>query len=498
MRILIGQFGHEANTFTVERANVETFKKIRWFEGQEVIDLARGSTDYVSGMIAKSEEMGKVELIPTFSTFNAAPIIEKESYDYLKEKMIQKIVDLKNEIDGICLSLHGAGVAEDVFDLETDLLRNIRKEVGYGIPIAVTLDLHGNISEDMLKEANIFIGVKEYPHIDCHKAGEKAMELIIRTVRGEIKPVSKLMRIPMLLVCSKGGTFDSPAKEMRDFVANYVKKNDILDATFFHGFPYADTPFTSSSILAVTDNNDELAQKAADEIAQKIWDTRKEFTANYENAASGIDNAMAVEGGPIIINETSDNPGAGTPGDGTHLLREMLERNIEKTCFGFIFDPEVAEIAHKAGVGQKIDIMLGGKSVNIHGEPIEVKDAYVKSLTDGKFKLKSPLAKGMDFNFRKSARLLIGNVDVIVCSVPFQTFDNQIFLLHGIDINDYKIVALKSMHHFRGFFETVAKKIITVDTPGISTSNLSFLEYKNLQYPIYPIDKDVNFNKISK
>ncbi len=190
-----------------------------------------------------------------------------------------------------------------------------------------------------------------------------------------------------------------------------------------------------------------------------------------------------VEGQPIVINETSDNPGGGTPGDGTHLLRALLEEDLAQTCFGFIFDPEVAQTAHKAGVGAVINVKLGGKTDSLHGEPLEVL-AYVKSLTDGQFIQSSPMWQGARVNLGKSARLRIGHVEVLVCSVKSQVLDEQNFLLHGIDVKKYKIVALKSSQHFRAAFESSSKKIITVDSPGLSTMNLFNFPYMQLARPI--------------
>lgn len=190
---------------------------------------------------------------------------------------------------------------------------------------------------------------------------------------------------------------------------------------------------------------------------------------------------------PIVINEASDNPGAGTPADGTYLLQEMVEANIPNSCFGFIYDPDVVEIAHKAGIGSYIQVELGGKTDTLHGKPIKV-SAYVKCLTDGQFLQSSPMWRGSKVNLGKSTRLRVGNIDIIVCSVRAQTFDEQVFLLHGIDVLKAKIVGLKSAHHFRASYLPIAKEIITVDSPGLSTGDLSSFVYKKIKRPIYPFD----------
>lgn len=189
---------------------------------------------------------------------------------------------------------------------------------------------------------------------------------------------------------------------------------------------------------------------------------------------------------PIVINETSDNPGGGAPGDGTYLLAVMLKEQVENACFAPMYDPEVAALAHRSGAGSWIDVHLGGKTDQLHGEPLPLQ-AYVKSLTDGRFVRSSPMGKGFSVNLGKSARLQVGEIDIIVCSARSQLMDEQLLLLHGIDIKDYKIVALKSSHHFRAGFEPLSEEIISVDSPGLSTLDFETFSFRNVKGPVYPL-----------
>jgi microcystin degradation protein MlrC len=193
-----------------------------------------------------------------------------------------------------------------------------------------------------------------------------------------------------------------------------------------------------------------------------------------------------------VINETSDNPGGGAPGDGTHLLRAMLEARLDNACFGFIADPETAEAAHRAGVGAEIDVALGGKSDELHGEPLRVR-AQVRALTDGRFALTHMLA-GVRMNLGRSARLVIQGVDVIVTSASQQTFDPEVFLLHGIDVRRYRIVALKSSNHFRAGFQDLAKEIVTADPPGLTTHHIEVFPRKRSPRPLWPLDAEAHWD----
>ncbi|PLS17908.1 MlrC domain protein [Bacillus sp. M6-12] len=484
MRIAIGQLGHETNTFSIVKTTVDSFRLWEWERGADVLKKHEGVKDFLGGMIDRGREL-EIEIAPTFSAWaNPSGLITSETYEAGKQELLSAITEA-GPVDAICLFLHGAGVAEGVDDLEGDLLTGLRKQVGYEIPVVVVLDLHGNITETMVREADVLLGNIEYPHTDSYDRGMEAITLAADIAKGTLQPEMTITKLPLLIPTTT--SYHSPVKELNALCQEWEQHPDVIDCTLFHGFPYADIPDAGVSIITTTNNNKDLARKVSQEVAQKVWEEREKFFPPLPSASEGIALASARQEFPIVINEASDNPGAGTPGDGTYLLREMIKANIENSCFGFIYDPEVVEIAHKAGVGAQIDIELGGKTDSLHGEPIKI-SAYVKCLTDGQFIQSSPMWQGSKVNLGKSTRIQAGNVDIIVCSVVSQTFDEQVFLLHGIDVHKSRIVALKSSHHFRAAFTPIAKEIITVDSPGLGSANLSLFQHKKVARPIYPFD----------
>jgi microcystin degradation protein MlrC len=486
MKIFTCEFMAESNTFAAGLSDLARQTQFRWLEGDRMFSELRGGTDYISGFL-KAAEAGGVELIPSFATLNAGPRMSCGAFEYFTGRMLEDIRRHKDEVAGLALALHGGGTSEQYDDMEGEVLRRVRHLVGEEMPVAVAHDLHTNMTREMNDRATLWVSCKEYPHTDCHVAGQIAMDLLLRTIRGEIRPVTAFRRIPMLFMAT---TQAGPAAEIRDLVKEFAREKGLLDASFLQGFPFADTAHTSASIYVIADGDRALAQGAAAELAGKIWTYREALQQVLPSPAEGIEEAMSIEGGPVVLNETSDNPGAGTPGDGTYLLRALLARDLEGTCMGFIYDPEFVEAAIQAGPGATIRGRLGGKTDRFHGDSIEVQAAYVKTIADGRFVATSPMLLGQKMSFGRSVRLMIGNVDVIVCSVRSQTFDDQIFLLHGIDINRYKIVGLKSSNHFRAFFSGSARAIITVDSPGCSTLNFSFLDYHKIPRPMYPLDRN--------
>jgi microcystin degradation protein MlrC len=191
--------------------------------------------------------------------------------------------------------------------------------------------------------------------------------------------------------------------------------------------------------------------------------------------------------GPVVINESSDNPGDGAPGDGTHLLREMLKRDIPGSAYGFIWDPEVVRQAVAAGVGSRIDCLLGGKTDAFHGAPIELKGAYVKTISDGIYINKNPMGFGGKRNMGPTVLLQVGHVSIVVGTNRQQTLDDGPFRVVGIDWQDMRILALKSAQHFKGWWTGRAKTIIPCDSPGIQCADLTVFDYKYANISYFPL-----------
>ncbi|MDZ7706001.1 MAG: M81 family metallopeptidase [Trueperaceae bacterium] len=489
MKIVIGEVSHETNTFSNVPTDEALFRLREWSHGDAIIDEHRGVRDSLGGMVDRAEALG-IEVVGSFAA-TAAPAgtIPRKTFETLRDELVSGIA-AAGEVDAVCLSLHGAGVAEGVDDLEGAILEAVRAQVG-GTPIVVTLDLHANMTPQMVDLADAMFGNHLYPHTDSYERGVEAVDTARRIVQDGLRPTLSLVRLPLMIPTST--TNLDPAKTVNARCYEQEAVPGVIDCTFYHGFPHTDTPHVATSVLVTTEGDREQAERVANEIAGLVWAQREGFTPTSVTPEDGVARALRHPTHPIVINETSDNPGGGTPGDGTHLLRELLAHPLggAKTCFGFIYDPDVANQAHEAGVGTTLNLRLGGKTDTLHGAPLDV-TAYVKTLTDGRFVLTSPMGRGRRVDLGKSVRLQIegagGVVDVLVCSVKSQVLDAQVFVLHGINVTDYKIVALKSSQHFRAGFGPIAAEIITVDSPGLSSLQLSTFTYQRIRRPIYPLE----------
>ncbi|MEA2528135.1 MAG: hypothetical protein QOF73_5362 [Thermomicrobiales bacterium] len=488
MRIAIGEISHETNTFIPREVGIDVFEANRLLRAEALISHYEGHRTYLGGMIAAGRRLG-IELVPTYAASGGADAtIAQGVYETLRDELVSELRSAL-PVDAVCLALHGAGMATDTDDIEGDILAHVRKLVGPDVPIVVTLDLHGNITQEMTDLADLLLGVNFYPHVDAYERGVEAVERAVQIARGEIRPTAYLA-LPPMMIPSTGSDFQS-VKNINEACWRWEARPGVLDCTFFHGFGWTDMPRAGVSIYAATDGDPDLARQAAEDVASFLWERRNDFITEPVPPAEAIRQALAVEGRPVVINDGADDPGGGAPGDGTHLLRAMIEADLTDACFGFIVDPETAAQAHAAGVGSTISVRLGGRSDDLHGAPIET-DAYVKCLTDGRFTHTTPAAPGWEVDYGRCARLVIGRLDVIVTSWRTQTLDQEVFLLHGIDVMRYKIIALKSSDHFRGAFLPIAAQIIRTDTPGIVSADLTSLPYRRLQRPIWPLDRDLD------
>jgi microcystin degradation protein MlrC len=485
VRVALASFQHESHSY---RARATTAADFHVARGAEIAQRAKGTRTALGGLLAGLEEAG-ADVVPLVA-IGATPsgVIAAESYAELRDELEQAL-SRAGRVDALALALHGAALAEGVDDVEADLCRRLRERVGPSLPIVATFDLHGNVSQAIADTLDGMFPCRDYPHVDTFERGREAALRLRELREGRIRPVTHVERLPLLLPATP--TTFGPGKAVSHACAAQRHRAGVLDCAFFHGFPYADTPLAGASVVAEADGDPGLARDAARAVARFVWEMREAFRPVTLSCEAAIAQARALPGRPIVINETSDNPGGGAPGDGTHLLRALLDAGVDDACFGFIADPEVARRAHAAGIGAKLDVALGGKVDRLHGEPLRVR-AEVTSLSNGRFTPRAMLA-GVEMNLGPMARLRIAGVDVLVSSRAQQTFDAEVFRVHGIDVSRRKIVALKSSHHFRAGFESLASAILSADPPGLTTLHIETFPRSRTRRPIWPLDPEAAY-----
>jgi len=494
-RIALFQLGYETNTFIEGRAQLADLGSGGWIPGHSVEEMFAGKRAGLSGMLAAITDAGAkavpLDSISRGGAYNAGPIISRACVEEVMDHICEELAAHADEYDGVCAAMHGAGCADGYDDADSYFLRRIREVVGTK-PVMASLDLHGNITDEMVSLADGLFGIKTNPHVDFYDAGYLAATTLVATLEGKQFPQMVLKRIPFLVPTAAGSTLDGAAKTAQEYVAEYARQHDLIDATFFHGFSATDSVHTSASVLVVGDQY--VPEKEAAELAEYIWSMREQFIQPNYSAAEAIDAALlAVKDGYVVINEGSDNPGAGCPGDGTHLLREMIRRDLPRCIMGPILDAAAAEECQRHQVGDTFRLNVGGHTQAVYGDPLAI-EVELLSLSDGEFTCISPVHRGAQMHYGPSARLRCGNVEFIVVSNRFQVYDDRPYLMTGADMKNYSIVGLKSSNHFRAYFKDIADAIIGADTPSMFPGDLRKLDYKNVLRPIFPLDSDTQYN----
>lgn len=493
-RIAIVQLGFESNTFVSGRAGLVDLAPDGWIPGSTVISRFKDSRTGIGGILATAEEAGAaavpMDLLSRNGAFNAGCIIDGAFWEESVAHICDELRERATEYDGVCVSLHGAGVADGHDDADGYFLRRVREAVG-SKPITAFLDLHAIITPEMVAMTDALFGVKTYPHVDYFETGTLAARTLLGMLDGTLRPVMAFRPLPLLVPVTFASTLDGVAKEIREYTADYARQHGLIDATFFHGFSAIDTAYTCACVLAVCDGR--TPDREADELARHIWSLRDGFLQPIYSASEAIDAALAaVRDGYAVINDCSDNPGAGCPGDGTHLLREMIRRDLPRSIFGVIYDPAAAALCHLHQPGDRFPLEVGGHTEAVFGDPLQL-EVELLALWDGNFVCASPMYQDLPLRYGPSARLRCGQVEFIVVSLRMQSYDDRPILMTGGNMRDYDLVALKSSNHFRAYFRNTADAIITADTPSALPADLRKLDYRHVPRPVYPLNEDTAY-----
>ena len=404
------------------------------------------------------------------------------------------LADLRaaGRLDGVLLDLHGAMVPEGLDDGEGDLIAAVREAVGPGVPIAVTLDLHGNLSSAMVAGADLLHGYKTYPHVDMAERGVESAERLLEVVAGRLHPTAAFRKPPLLPPLGKQGTARGPMRLLYDRADQMERDPKVISISIFAGFPHADIPDAGLGIYVVTDGDQDLAERLADELARMAWEHRAEFLHTALPVKEAVAKALAAPGRPIVLADMADNTGGGAAGDGTEILRELIRVGARSAVVACLWDPAAVKACAAAGVGQRVTVDVGGKVDNRHGAPLRV-TGTVRTLSDGRFVHKGPMMHGLPGRLGTTAVLDVDDIRVILISYRWQTLDPEMIRFVGLDPLAEKIVVVKSTIHYRAAFEPIAKEIIEVDAPGLSSSNLSRFAFERVRRPIFPLDPETAF-----
>jgi len=494
LRIATGTISHETNTFCVHPTTLDNFKydtlaprsvKTGYLNAKDFFEEFTGTKSVAGGFIDASRNLG-FELVPTvWADATPGGTVAKETFDCLLSALLKALREY-GKVDGVLLGLHGGGYSEVHTDLEGKVLKKVQAVVGKDTPVITTLDLHANVSQLMVDVACALVGYDTYPHVDMYERAIEAAEILVSTVKGQVKPTMAMEKPPLIIPLQGQFTGKYPMNKLIEKAHQIEKEKGVLNVTVSACFPLTDCIDTGTSLIVTTNNDMDLAKAKAKELADLAWNLRKDFLVTPTPINQAVKEAMS-EKGLTILADIGDNPGAGGATDGTALLEALIKADAKNTVVAVIRDPEAVAKAIRAGVGNQITMKIGGKTDRFHGDPLEV-TGYVRLISDGLFRHRGPMATGVEMRMGKTVVLDVKGIDVILTELRIQPMDLQLYRSVGIEPSEKQIVVVKSSVHYRAAHTPIAKKIIEVDTPGITGPNLKRYLFKKVRRPIFPLD----------
>jgi len=497
--VVVGSFSHETNTFAPTKTTRAEFQKRRECFGSEVIEEFRGTNTAIGGAIDVAERES-VELVPTVAA-SATPggVVAREAYEFYRDRIIEGVRDHADELDGVLLPLHGAMVPEGMDDGEGPLAAAVRDVVGEEIPIAITLDLHGNITDQLVDVADTLVAYETYPHVDTGETGQRGLRLLLSAIRGEVNPVMRVERPPLSPVTPLQNTREGPMAEVMERARELEERDGVLKVNVFPGFSRSDVPSMGFSIPVVADGDAEAAERAARDLAVDVWERREAFVGDFSKPDEAVSRALeladerADDEGPVVLADVGDNPGGGGTADTTPVLRAMLEADVPDGGFAIMRDPEAVGECVEAGVGERVTVTLGAKTQTAveTGDPIEDLDGYVKAITDGEFVNTGPMGTGTSNDLGTAVRFQCGaddGIEVILTEYRVQPRDAEIWRHVGVQPERLDVLVVKSTNHYRADYEPMAAHVIPVNSPGLAAMDSRKFHHQNVARPKYPID----------
>ncbi|MBK9169922.1 MAG: M81 family metallopeptidase [Bryobacterales bacterium] len=488
MRAAVASILQESNHFSPVKTRYEDFSPVF---GEAAAARHRGKRTEMGAFLDVLSAAG-VEIVPVVAAWAiTANRMLRADFARLADETLGRL-RAAGPVDMLLFALHGAQSAEGAEDAEGALLSRARELLGPSVPIVVTLDLHANVTRAMVTHATAIVGYKTYPHVDMYETGTAAAHLALAAARGQSHPAMAFVKLPLIVPAENMQTTAGPMAELVAAGAGIEERREALSVSIFGVQPWLDTPEMGCSVVVVTEGAPKRAARHASALARRFWKNRRRFDVTLTPPAEAIAQALALDGGPVVFAESADSTGSGSPGDGTGVLRALVDAGIPANDTApsalFLVDPDAVSAAHAAGPGAALTLKLGGGIDRKRNRPVPLA-VRVRMLSDGRW---TPVARGynpgIEQSMGRAAVLEAGSLRILAAERPTMTVDPELFRSHGIEPTRLKIVVVKSPNGFRAAYEPLARAVFVIDTPGASTANLRTLPFKKVPRPIEPLD----------
>ncbi len=483
MRIFTASLATETNTFSPVPTDRASFEMAFYAAPGKHPDTPTLCSSPIVALRKRAAAEGLTVIEGTATWAEPGGLLQRQAFEELRDEILDQL-KAALPVDAVVLGLHGAMVAQGYDDCEGDLLERVRAIVGPDVLVASEFDPHSHLTPKRVENLNIFASFLEFPHTDFYERGEHVVDLALDALKGRISPVISTFDCQMI------GVYPTSKEPMRSFVDRLKAmqgKDGVLSISVIHGFMAADVPEMGTRILVVTDNDPAKGKSLAEKLGRELIALREQTLMTMFDTDQGIDRALAAHAAnpakPAVIADVWDNPGGGVAGDGTYVLRRLIERRIDNVGVATIWDPIAVTFCHAAGEGAVIDLRFGGKSGPLGGEPIDARVTVLKTLAEG---WQSFGPSRVTLGPSAAVRIEGTEIDIILNTNRTQTFEPDIFSNIGIDPMKKDTLVVKSTNHFHAGFVPIAAEIIYVAAPSSYPSNPRTTNYRKLTRTIWP------------
>lgn len=494
MRLAVLGISHETNTFSPLPTDDAAFEHsgiggVHY--GEQLWERFADSGQTTAGF-ADARHLPGVEIVPIgWASANPGATISAGTFERLARRQLE-LLARSGPFDGVLLSQHGAMVAEGFPDADAEYIRRVRAVVGEGVVVGNVMDTHGNVSQEQVAAADITLLWQTNPHVDCRERGLQCATLVARTVRGEIVPVTAVVRPRIVAPILAQNTSDPPMADLLAEARSLVDAEPaLLDVSIGEGFPYADVPQLGMTVVATADGDAELARRTAARLARSIWSVRQKFEPRAMPIADAVRLRPEPDAGPVLLLDVGDNIGGGSPGDSTFLYEALLRER----CGGYLinlYDPQAVAGCERAGIGSRVQLMVGGKSDSLHGTPQPVIGTF-KVLSDGRFRTHGPVHGGHPgFDAGRTAVVEADDgATVILTTNPMMTTSVDMPRSVGVEPTRFARIVAKGVMSPQLSYGPISSRIVYVDTPGSTAADPARFDYRARPRPLFPIERDI-------
>jgi len=490
MKIAVGGFQHETNTFAPMKADWNAFEQADSWPGLQVgaplLTACLGMNIPLGGFLEAGAQLGHSFEPLAWCSATPSGYVTRDAYERITALILERLAKAGGTVDAVYLDLHGAMVAEHLEDGEGALLRAVRGVVGQDFLIVASLDLHANITQAMVDASDFLTAYRTYPHVDMAETGRRAARVLHQMATENKRPAKAFYKpdflIPLTGSCSLVEPAASIYAEIEKLDPQPGKNEGILGASFATGFSPADISECGPALLVYGAHTSPV-QQTLDQLRERIVGSEPDFSAPLLTPEEAIEWALANQSvrGPVVVADTQDNPGAGGNGDTVGILKALISANAADVIIGVLYDPVAAAAAHEAGEGTQMSVELGAHTGGAAEETPVSANFKVLRVSDGEFDAIGPYYDGIRLSLGPTALLEIGGVKIVVGSKKVQCADQAMFSHMGLDPRKQKIIVVKSSVHFRADFEPIASEVLVVASPGPNPADHRDLTYKNLR-----------------